>query len=206
MRYYILIFFCVISFTASAQFWQKNPKQPRTFLPEVKAYYLGELTASINIPAINDIQLSQVRVSDMDLVEASMLKEAKHNMRFRIYNQASYNFSELAKFYVKQNRFSEAKWYLLQSNNISRQQDDNKHTVANLLALANIKTEIGEYTLAKADLQEAHNIATAKGLLADLTEINKRISFLQNNKPSAIKVETRYAETVETANAKARIN
>jgi hypothetical protein len=206
MRYCILIFFCAINLTASAQFWQKKPKEPRTFLTEVPAYSFTGLTAKINTPAIANILLPQVRVSDMDEVEASMLKEAKHNMRFRIYNQASYNFSDLAKFYVKQNRFSEAKWYLLQSNNISRQQDDTKHTIANLVALANIKTEIGEYTLAKADLQEAHDMATAKGLLADLPEINKRISFLQNNKPSSIKVESRYAEAVEIANSKARIN
>ena len=55
------------------------------------------------------------------------MHSAQHNMSEGIFTDASYNFSDLARIYILQNRLSEAKWYLLQSNNISRRQRDDKH-------------------------------------------------------------------------------
>lgn len=208
MRFIILIIFCATSFTASAQFWQSKPKR----LPSPPLEQLAQTPSpilfktAVGTPVIHDVQLRN-SIYNLELAEEVVLKEAKHNMRFRIYNLASYNFSDLAALYVQQNRFSEAKWYLLQSNQISRQADDTKHTLDNLLALATIKVQIGEIALAKTDLQEAHDIATAKGLQTELTEIDKRISFLQNNKMVAAKIQLRYAEAVEEANnSKNKIN
>lgn len=206
MRFSILIIFCTISFTASAQFWQKSPKKVR--YPEI-AYSLPQPNTTINetlaIGYVNSVQLSR-SIYSIELAEQAVLKEAKHNMRFRIYNLASYNFSDLAALYVQQNRFSEAKWYLLQSNTIARQQDDTKHILSNLLALAVIKAQIGEQPLAIRDLQEAHAIATTKGMQTDLAEINKRLLFLQTNKIVTVKIESRYDEAVEIANSKIVIN
>jgi hypothetical protein len=102
--------------------------------------------------------------------------------------------------YLLQNRFSEAKWYLLQSNTISREQNDDKHTIANLINLAIIKSAIGELPLAKIDLQEAHDLAVAKGFQSDVDNIEKRMHDLQLIKTSAPKAELRYAEAVEVSN------
>lgn len=207
MRFTILVIFCTISFTASAQFWQSKPKphrDPALELAQTSSPIL--FNTATKTPAIQVLQL-QRSIYNLELAEEVMLKEAKHNMRFRVYNLASYNFSDLAALYVQQNRFSEAKWYLLQSNQISRQADDTKHTLDNLLALATIKVQIGEIALAKTDLQEAHDIATTKGLQAELTEIDKRLSYLQNNKTATAKLQLRYAEAVEEANNnKSKIN
>jgi hypothetical protein len=207
MKYILLIVFCTLSFAASAQFWQRKEKGERLpQLTEVKAYSFPLFTAKINIPVqdIRNIQLVN-DVIDIASVEDMILKEAKHNMRFRIYDMASYNFSDLAALYVQENRFSEAKWYLLQSNNISRQKDDTRHILSNLLALAGIKMQIGEIALAKTDLQEAHDIATAKGLPADLALIDKEMEYLLSGKIASVKT-LRYAEAVEMANSKTRIN
>ncbi|MDB4925111.1 hypothetical protein [Mucilaginibacter sp.] len=209
MRFIILLTLSTIGFTASAQFWHRKPKPQEERFPQLIAVSHNSVIVKqvINIPYqdIHDLQLRR-SVYNLELAEDVILAEAKHNMRFRQYSLASYNFSDLAALYMQQNRFSEAKWYLLQSNAISRQQDDTKHTLSNLLALADIKFQIGEPALAKLDMQEAHDIAAAKGMQTDLIEIDKKIQYLQNSKLVAIKAEIRYDSAVEAANSKKIIN
>lgn len=203
IRFTFLLAFCILNLTASAQFWRRKPKAPQPELESVQPALLITNTtvagAANNLPAI---QLKR-SVYQLEMAEEAMLKEAKHNMRFRIYNLASYNFSDLAALYLQQNRFSEAKWYLLQSNAIARQAENTKHLLDNLLMLADIKTIIGETALAMVDLQEAHDIATVKSMLTDLTAIDKKIKYLQTNKLIGSKVALRYADAVEIANSKA---
>ncbi|HEY0246302.1 MAG TPA: hypothetical protein VGC01_12110 [Mucilaginibacter sp.] len=204
MRIAILIIFCTISITASAQFWQKKEKPA----PIVRSEQLPDAFYISTIPVIEKVEITpnfsdvsfKRSTYDIELAEDAVMKEAKHNMRFRIYNLASYNFSDLAALYILQNRFSEAKWYLLQSNNISRGQNDDKHTISNLINLAIIKSAIGELALAKVDLQEAHDLANAKGFQTDIVEIEKRMHDLQLVKSTSPKAELRYAEAVELSN------
>ncbi|MDB5031836.1 hypothetical protein [Mucilaginibacter sp.] len=209
MRFIILLTLSIIGFTASAQFWHRKPKPQEDRFTQLTAVSRNSVTVKpvINIPYqdIHDLQLPR-GAYNLELAEDVIMAEAKHNMRFRQYNLASYNFSDLAALYMLQNRFSEAKWYLLQSNAIARQQDDTKHTLSNLLALADIKFQIGEPTLAKLDMQEAHDIAAAKGMQADLIEIDKKIQYLQNSKLVAVKAEIHYDSAVEAANSKKIIN
>jgi hypothetical protein len=117
-------------------------------------------------------------------------------MSWRIYNEASYNFSDLAGVYIKLHRLSEAKWYLLQSNNISRGENDDKLTIANLITLASVKNDIGDAVSARADLVEAHDLASVRGMKEKAEEINKKIQLLDQTKPVPA---TKYAETTETA-------
>jgi hypothetical protein len=121
------------------------------------------------------------------------MKVAQHNMRFRIYDIASYNFSDLAKLYIKQNRFSEAKWFLLQSNNISRQQNNNQLTIANLMDLAMVKANMGDQSQAQQDLTEALQLSNSNGLLANVAIIQKELKFVQQYKPVLTQAEWRYA-------------
>src|SRR4051812_23785813 len=109
MRYFVLVLLCALNFTASAQFWQKSPKPVRVDLPGLESHSYNETISTKPVLAVLPaVQLARPNIGIMKLVEASLLKEAKHNMRFHVYNQASYNFSDLATFYVLQNRFSEA--------------------------------------------------------------------------------------------------
>jgi hypothetical protein len=202
IRFTFLLAFCILSLTASAQFWRHKPKALQPELESVQPAFSIVNKISISAVAGNlpTVQLTQ-SVYQLEIAEEAMLKEAKHNMRFRVYNLASYNFSDLAALYLKQNRFSEAKWYLLQSNAIARQAENTRHLLDNLLILADIKTTIGENALAMVDLQEARDVATAKGMLTDLTTIDNKIKYLQTNKLIAAKVALRYADAVEVANA-----
>jgi hypothetical protein len=208
MRYTLLIIFCAISVSASAQFWKKAKKPvpveevfPRYDEIPQPSYFSAITVSDIKfpMPGVYIVPFKRT-IYEIELAEDMVMTEAKHNMRFREYKLASYNFSDLANLYILQNRFSEAKWYLLQSNAISREQNDDRHTIVNLLNLATIKFAIGEAALAKTDLQEAHDIANAKGFASDLPAIDKRMHDLELNKYSSPRSELRYAQAVEASN------
>jgi len=197
-----------LSFSASAQWYYKIGLKKAMRYPaiaQVKNDPIKRLpvtkpgTAKIakyTIPDLNDYAL--------DAAEAIIMKTAQHNMRFRIYDIASYNFSQLAELFIKQNRFSEAKWYLLQSNKISREQNDDKHTIANLMDLAMVKANLGDLAQAQQDLDEAHQIATLRGWTSNVADIEKENIFIKINKSaSSPKMELRYASDAMVTDKKA---
>ena len=202
MRFTLLLAFCTISITASAQFWQKKDKTRYPQLSE--ANYTSATTISpsthIYIPNVVVSALNP-RVYSLDIAEAFLLKEAKHHMRFRQYSIASTDFNTLAKLYTVAKRFSEAKWFLLQSNAISKRENNDLLTIINLLDLATIKAAMGELALARTDLKEAHDLANLKGMGTELAEIDKitREIELKNGSTSFAKTEVRYAAAVEAA-------
>ena len=205
MRALLLVIFSTLTLSASAQFWQKKEKPvpaPRYDLPEASYKYAVSISPASKI-YVHDVKMItfQRPAASLDLAESIIMKEAKHNMRFRQYGLASYSFRELAHLYIVSNRFSEAKWFLLQSSNLSRKQNDNKLTVANLIDLADIKASIGELALARTDLIDAQAIATANGMSADLLVIEKKSKDIElTNKPGFLKSEFRYAAAVEAEN------
>jgi hypothetical protein len=91
-------------------------------------------------------------------------------------------------------RLSEAKWYLLQSNKISIEENDDKHTITNLVSLALVKNDIGDSAAARADLVEACNLANARGMKEKAAEINRQIQMLDQNKLAS---SFKYAEAAD---------
>jgi hypothetical protein len=198
MRIILLILLSTICFSASAQWYRIDLKLKKHVRPEAI-----ELTSNHAIALFPKITVSQHENTPEQLsrteysfqaAEADVMKTAQHNMRFRVYYDASYNFSELAKLYIQQNRYAEAKWFLLQSNFISREQNDDKHTIANLIDLATIKTGLGDYTQAEQDLTEACDLASIRGFKDDVTAIDKKLLYLRQNKFNMQKIDVRYAE------------
>ncbi|PJJ80241.1 hypothetical protein [Mucilaginibacter auburnensis] len=195
MRFYLLIACCAISLNTSAQFWKKKVRYPA--IAQVPAFVAPAFNlAHTNVKSLPLLNFKLPVVFDFDKVEQAVMKQAKHNMRFRVYQEAGYNFSDLAKLYLLHNRYSEAKWYLLQSNALTH---DTKLLLGNLLVLAGIKTDLGEVALAKTDLQQARALAANSGLKADVAEIDKRLLLLNNQKAVTVKPELRYSEAVEAA-------
>jgi len=192
----IIVLFTTISFSASAQWWslKKHERFPAIQLKDNSTKHLP-FVAKLTLTKIDKLNLQQSDYS-LELAEDAIIKVAQHNMRFRIYDLASYNFSDLAKLYIQQNRLSEAKWYLLQSNSISRQENDDKHTIANLMDLALIKADMGDVVLAQQDLTEARQLAFAKGWIVNVTDIDKEVKYIRLNRTSASKTELRYADAV----------
>jgi tetratricopeptide (TPR) repeat protein len=70
-------------------------------------------------------------------------------------------FNNLERVYFDQKKYPEAKWFILQSNTISRQKKDYPNIITSLLTLADIKGTIKDYKLAMRDLDEAIQISEA---------------------------------------------
>jgi tetratricopeptide (TPR) repeat protein len=70
------------------------------------------------------------------------------------------SFNNLAKVYQAQHKYPQAKWFILQSNTLSRYQNDNANIITSLITLASIKSDIKDYSLAMRDLNEALTIAS----------------------------------------------
>lgn len=197
MRYILLVFITTLSFSASAQWWRLDLK-----LKKHERFQLIDSVTDNSIARLPVAKLDQPKVKWLFLdrsedsfqaAEDIVMKTAQHNMRFRIYADASYNFSDLAHLYIQQNRFSEAKWFLLQSNSISRQQNDDKHTVENLIDLATIKVYTSDYVQAQQDLNEAHDIACLKGLQECFPELEQMLQYVKQNKQPSVRPVFRYA-------------
>jgi len=203
MKYILFFIFGMMGLSASAQWYRidlkfKKPPPPVVRLPLITDD-LGNLVAVFpqavlnTTPEIHDYQFARSRYS-IEAAQAAMIKTVQHNMRYGIFADASYNFSDLAHLYLLQNRFSEAKWYILQSMDISRRQKDYKLTVANLVDLGLIKAKLGDYKQAKEDLYEAQSIALTMGLLDNLAEIENKMLYVKQSSLSPQKVEFRYAD------------
>jgi hypothetical protein len=206
MRPVLIIILTVISFSASAQWYRVDLKFKKKYPEHPPAI---ELVANHSIAKLPHDVIAHPKVSlpqfgrtdySYEAAENVVMKQAQHNMRFRIYADASYNFSELAHLYIQQNRLSEAKWYLLQSNNISRDQRDDKHTILNLIDLATIKVVLGEYVLAQEDLVEAQDLTNTSGYKEYLAEIENMMLYIKQNKVPTTTPVLRYAETPQNTN------
>lgn len=202
MKYLLFFFLCFTGLSASAQWWRIGPLKHKRYpqIASVKSYTFNKnyLLGSPKVAAI-PIKGYKLR-SYYDLTQAEMhfMKTAQHNMRFREYNIASYNFSDLARVYMELNRLSEAKWFLLQSNLIARRQNDDRHTFLNLLSLASVKIDMGDVSLAREDLIEARSIADARGWRSELVEVDRKIQSIKGVSNSAPKSELKYAEATTT--------
>ncbi|QEM06091.1 tetratricopeptide repeat protein [Mucilaginibacter rubeus] len=208
MRYFLLIILCAVGFDASAQ-WYYKPFNKRTRSPQM-AYAQSHSIKRLPAPIVAKVKIRPFTIEHtpyvLAMIEESVMKTAQHNMRFHVYNAASYNFSDLAQMYMKQNRLAEAKWFLLQSITISRQQNDDRHTIANLLDLATVKADYGDYAQAKQDLAEARQLAVARGLTFDLATVEKKTRYLQDNKFNTLHTETHFAETADAGTITKPVN
>jgi hypothetical protein len=194
MRCFLLGLFSMVCLSASAQ-W--SPFKKKFIRPETEQLTTTSVTRFAPYKVVCP-QISPVTFDPGDYVleaaEAVVMKTAQHNMRFRIYHDASYNFTELAHMYAQESRYSEAIWYLLQSNSISRQENDDKHTIENLIDIATIKAKMGEIALAQQDLTEAHDLAYVKGLSQYLETIELAGQYITQNKLPKQKAALIYAD------------
>jgi tetratricopeptide (TPR) repeat protein len=90
------------------------------------------------------------------------------------------SFDNLAKVYYSQKKFSQAKWFILQSNNISRIKNDIPNIIASLVRLSVVKMEIKDYKLAMRDLNEALSLSIANKMPEMEANVQKNYGFLYN--------------------------
>lgn len=197
MKILLAVFISLFSLNVSAQFYTK------LFRPKI--YRLPQLTAAYSAPykpvppilysaSFNTFNsgLGRSRYS-INAEEAFIMKNLRRSARFG-QGAMRVEFDHLAAFYFSQNRFSEAKWYLLRSNAISRQQNNYTRIIGSLLILADVKSNLGDYKQANADLSEAKNIAASHGLLPDLLLIEQHTKQIRLNKDTGLKFKNHYAD------------
>jgi hypothetical protein len=188
MKVILLALVCtVFSLSASAQFFsflKKQKRDPQTMVAS---------SAAVDLQSFkllgNKVQRQIVGNTDysLGLNEHTVMKTAQHQMRFRQYEDASYSFAELARIYIRLNRLSEAKWFFLQSSNLSRQQNNDRLTISNLMELANIKATIGDMALAQQDLDEARSMAAGHNWTDDLQLVKKTEDNLNRTKLTVVR-------------------
>lgn len=89
-------------------------------------------------------------------------------------------FDDLARVYTAQHRYSQAKWFLLQSKNISRKRNDIASVVMTLVKLANVKMDNKETKLAMRDLNDALRLSLKNNLLREEALVQQSYAYLYN--------------------------
>jgi hypothetical protein len=105
------------------------------------------------------------------------------------------SFDVLAKVYRAQHKFVQAKWFIIQSNSISRAINDNPGIITSLLELAAIKTDIKDYKLAVRDLNEALTISSRNHMPKLEAEVQLSYAMFYNttkNSEKALAAMKRY--------------
>ena len=67
-------------------------------------------------------------------------------------------FDNLGVIYRKEKKYTQAKWFILQANNVARLQKDTVSIIHSLIALAAVKTDINDIKLAKRDVNEIYQL------------------------------------------------
>lgn len=198
MKILYTVFITLFSLNASAQFYTKlfflKKDVPSAPLTAYSVPFKSDSAALIYNTSFDhfNTDLGRSRYS-IYAEETFIMKKLKYSSR---YGQVAMRieFDHLANFYFNQNRFSEAKWYLLRSNAISRQQKNYAQIIGSLLVLAEIKSDLGDYKQADEDLSEARSIAVLHNLLPDLQMVEQYINQIRLQKETGLKFQNHYSD------------
>ena len=91
------------------------------------------------------------------------------------------SYTKLSKVYYAQRKYTEAKWFILQSNALSRARKDTPNVIASLLKLAAIKSQVKDYTLAMGDLNEAMQLSINNHTPKTELDVLKSYALLYSN-------------------------
>lgn len=132
--------------------------------------YLGE--AYLNLASIWTAQKRYKEAESIIMSKALPLFAYKIHDKFgsiRCYDQ-------LAEIYQQQKRFSEAKWFYIQSNMLARKINSSSGIVNSLVSLGHVKMSIGDHQLALTDFREAEQLSISNKYQFKLVEIKSDLS------------------------------
>jgi hypothetical protein len=140
---------------------------------------LTRLALAMAKPGASNAQLNQA---------LAQIDNALHiYSKYRYLDGVRQSFDNLAFIYRQQKKHSQEKWYILQSNTLSRQRLDTPNIINSLIRLATVKQDIKDYGLAGQDLTEAANLAQKTAntdarivALQSLAQVYKKSNDLKN--------------------------
>lgn len=110
--------------------------------------------------------------------ETMILKKALPLYYYKLHDMigAMKCYDQLAEIYQQQKRFSEAKWFNIQSNMLARKISNPSGIVHSLINLAHVKMAIGDYQLALRDIREAEQLSIKNKYSHQMVEIKNDLS------------------------------
>ena len=144
--------------------------------------YLGE--AYLNLAGI---WTAQKKYKD---AEAIILRKALPLFAYKIHDKIGSMrcYDQLAEIFQLQKRFSEAKWFYIQSNMVARKINNSPGIVNSLVSLAHVKMSIGDHQLALTDFREAEQLSISNKYQFKLVEIKgdlSKVYTVMGNKSAA---------------------
>lgn len=110
-------------------------------------------------------------------------------------------YDQLALIYQQQKRFSEAKWFYIQSNMLARKINDPLEIVNSLINLAHVKMSIGDHLLALRDIREAEQLSLKHKYNFKLIEIKNDLAELYTKLGDPIAAFSAFSEFSVLKNA-----
>ncbi len=90
------------------------------------------------------------------------------------------SYANLSKAYRAQGKYTQAKWFILQSGILAKGQKDIPNTIASLVELANIKMQTGDYITAKSDLNYALRLTSKYNVSTYQMDIIQALAVANN--------------------------
>ena len=122
-----------------------------------------------------------------------------YGLRDKIGTMSCYD--QLAEMYQQQKRYSEAKWFYIQSNMVARKINNTVGIVASLINLAHVKMSIGDYQLALRDFREAEQLSISNKYNDKLVEIKSDLSQIYDVLGNKIAANLAFSEYTVLKNA-----
>jgi hypothetical protein len=163
--------------------------------------------------AANLIQFNQPQTRNISNADASkavdyVLKAIHLNNKYNDTLAIRNNFDCLSQAYFLQKKYTQAKWFSLQSAQISRDRRDVPFIIKSLMQLVTIKVALKEYTLAQKDLNEAIVLAQYSNNVPKQIEVEKTLADLYSKEgklKESVKLVEHYSllsENLQKANLK----
>lgn len=87
-------------------------------------------------------------------------------------------YDQLGATYFQHKKFTEAKWFYIQSNMLARKINNTSEIVSSLINLAHVKMSIGDYELALSDIKEAEQLSVKNKYTNQLIEVKNDLAEL----------------------------
>lgn len=103
-------------------------------------------------------------------------------------------YDQLADTYHQQKKFTQAKWFYIQSNMLARKISSTSGIVNSLINLAHVKMAIGDYQLALLDLKEAEQLSVKNKYTNKLIEIKSDLADVYNKLGNSAAASSAFSE------------
>jgi hypothetical protein len=207
----IFTLIAITSFAADSQFKSEFDKTValsqqsslETGLPNSNYVALTEKNATrhfaktitlYNYLAAKSVKNGSLKTAEKTLISGSIPLSLRYGT-----DQSDYTcFMALAGVYVNQKKYSQAKWYYIQSNTSAKKGNNNKGQVLSLIQLAQVKRAIGDNTLAIQDLKQAEKIAVKYKFKTSLPEIRSNIKAYSKKEAAKTIASVKKTEAIES--------